>query len=78
MQLLRKCVSFSKDKDELEHIYILFICSILEQSCVLWHISLSQKDPNNLERVQKSAVKVILNDKFDEYELGLQNLNLQT
>ena len=78
MQLLRKCASFSKDKDELKNIYILFIRSILEQSCVLWHSSLTQEDSNNLERVQKSAVKVILNDEFEEYELGLQNLNLQT
>ena len=78
MQLPRKCASFSKDKDELKNIYILFIRSILEQSCVLWHSSLTQEDSNNLERVQKSAVKVILNDEFEEYELGLQNLNLQT
>ena len=53
MQLLRKCASFSKDKNELKNIYILFIRSILEQSCVLWHSSLTQEDSNNLERVQK-------------------------
>ena len=78
MQLLRKCTTFTNDKDELKNIYILFIQSILEQSCVVWNSSLTQEDSNNLERVHKSAVKVIQNNEFEEYEQGLQNLNLQT
>ena len=78
MQLLRKCTTFTNDKDELKNIYILFIRSILEQSCVVWNSSLTQEDSNNLERVHKSAVKVIQNNEFEEYEQGLQNLNLQT
>ena len=41
MQLLRKCVTFTKNIEELKNIYILFIRSILEQSCVLWHSSLT-------------------------------------
>ena len=39
MQLLRKCATFTKHKSEVTNIYILFIGSILEQSCVVWHSS---------------------------------------
>ena len=78
MQLLRKCATFTNNEDELKNIYILFIRSILEQSCGVWHSSLPQEDSNNLERVQKSAIKIIQNNGFEEYEQCLKNLNLQT
>ena len=64
MQLLRKCATLTTDKNELINVYILFIRSILEQSCVVWHSSLNKEDSDNLERVQKSAIKVILQEEF--------------
>ena len=78
MQLLRKVATFTRDEDELKNIYILFVRSILEQSCVVWHSSLTQEDSSNLERVQKSAVKIILNEEYEDYETSLQKLNLQS
>ena len=78
MQLLRKCATFTTDKNELTNVYILFIRSILEQSCVVWHSSLNKEDSENLERVQKSAIKVILQEEFTEYTEGLQHLKLDT
>ena len=78
MQLLRKCATFTKDKSELTNIYILFIRSILEQSCVLWHSSQNKEDSDNLERIQKSAVKIILQEDSIDYLEGLFKLNLET
>ena len=61
MQLLRKCANFTNDIEKFTNIYKLFIGSILEQSCVLWHSSLTLEDSNDLERIKKkSAVKKIL------------------
>ena len=37
MQLLRKCANFTKNVEELKNIYILFMRSVLEQSCTVWH-----------------------------------------
>ena len=78
MQLLRKCASFTKDKNELKNIYILFVRSILEQSCVVWHSSINQENSESLERVQKSAIKIILQEEYIEYPDGLLKLNLET
>ena len=78
MQLLRKCVTFTKNIEELKNIYILFIRSILEQSCVLWHSSLTLEDSNNLERVQKSSLRIILQEDYEDYEKSLQQVNLQS
>ena len=78
MQLLRKCATFTRDKSELKNIYILFVRSILEQSCVVWHSSLTKEESDNLERVQKSAIKIILDEEYIEYKEGLFKLNLET
>ena len=60
MELLRRAASFSPSVEDLKDIYILFIRSILEQSATVWHSSITAENSSDLERVQKSALKVIL------------------
>ena len=50
----------------------------LEQSCVVWHSSITREESENLERVQKSAVKIILDEEYSEYTDGLIKLNIET
>ena len=77
MQLLRKVASFGLDQEELKNIYTLFIRSILEQSATVWHSSLTEDNKNNLERVQKSAVRIIIGEKFNGYKNALNSLGLE-
>ena len=80
MQLLRKVASFGASVADLKDIYFLFIRSLLEQSATVWHSSLSQENISDLERVQKSAVKIILGDRYIGYRkslIKLEMLNLQ-
>ena len=53
------------------NIYILFIRSVLEQSCIVWHSSISQEDSNCIERVQKTALRIILGQLYIDYEEAL-------
>ena len=78
MQLLRKVASFTSSKEEKKNIYIQFIRSIIEQSCVVWHSSLTQENSNDIERVQKSAVKIILGKEYSDYDQALIKLNLDS
>ena len=59
MELLRKAATFGPPVQDLKDIYILFIRSILEQSATVWHSSITSENSSDLERVQKSAVKII-------------------
>ena len=77
MQLLFRAASFTSNQQDLKKIYLTFIRSILEQSAVVWHSSLTLRNKNSLERVQKCAVKVILGEKYSSYENGLVKLNIQ-
>ena len=78
MQQLRKVASFSTPTEDLKEIYILVIRSILEHSATVWHSSLTQENIDDLERVQKSALRIILQDKYKSYKQGLALLNLET
>ena len=77
MELLRRVASFGTPVEDLKTIYILFIRSILEQSATVWHSSLTEENISDLERVQKSAVKVILDSNYNGYQSGLAQLGLE-
>ena len=78
MFFLHKLSKFTNNKQDLKKIYILQIRSKLEQSCVLWHSSITQKCEENLERVQKSALRIILGVQYLNYENALRVLKLQS
>ena len=44
MELLRKASPFTVSKRDKKIIYTLYIRSVLEQSCVVWHSSLTQEN----------------------------------
>ena len=78
MELLRRVASFGTSAEELKDIYVLFIRSLLEKSATVWHSSLSEENANDLESVQKSALKLILQDNYTSYTNALNKLDLQT
>ena len=77
MQLLNKSSGFTSNIWDLKQIYLTYVRSILEQSAVVWHSSLSQKNRRDRERVQKVAIKVILGKKYTSYKAGLKTLRLE-
>ena len=78
MRLLHKLVEFGVSIKDLLNIYILYIRSILEQSCQVWHSSLTLENFLDLERVQKNALKVILQDNYISYNHALSISGIQT
>ena len=59
-------------------LYFLFVRSLLEQSATVWHSSLTQENIDDLERVQKSAVKIILGLKYDGCKKSLIKLDMES
>ena len=45
---------------------------------MVWHSSLTEKNEKDLERIQKSAVRIILGRNFDNYEDALVRVNLES
>ena len=77
LRMLHIASKYTSKFSDLKIIYKLFIRSILEQSAVVWHSSLIQRNSDDIERVQKSAVKIMMGQKYDEYDEALKYLNLE-
>ena len=77
MSLLRQLSKFKPKLEDMKIIYISYIRSILEQSCQVWHFSLTKENSEDLERVQKNALKIVLGNKYIDYESSLNELNLR-
>ena len=78
--ILHNLVSFEVPLHKLINIYILYIRLVLEQSATVWHSSLTCEETRALERVQKVCLKIILKDRYVDYEnalaiTGLSNLD---
>ena len=71
MQLLRGVKSFGASTEEMVHLWILFCRSVLEQSCVVWTTSITQENIEDIERTQKTFAKLVLREKYQNYENAL-------
>ena len=71
MQLLRKVASFGASRGDMVHIYKLYVRSALEHSSSVWHRTLTLENESYLERVQKSAFRIILQNEYVSYQNAL-------
>ena len=78
MRMLHLASKFTRNRDHLKHIYKTFIRCNLEFSSTVWHSSLTQADRQDLERIQKAAVKVILKNDYESYEQALGLLKIES
>ena len=78
MRMLHKLVEFNVPTEDLLTIYILYIRSILEQSCQVWHSSLTFENLTDIERVQKNALRIILKNDYENYAQALLKSGLES
>ena len=78
MIMLHKLYEFNVPVEEMINIYLLFIRSMLEYCCVVWHSSISEDDCSSIERVQKTALRIILKEDFLDYQSALNMTGLDT
>ena len=78
MQFLHRAKKFTTNVSDLKKIYMLQVRSKLDQSAVVWHSSITRKNSSDLERVQRSAIKVILGEKYNNYKDALRVLRMDS
>ena len=78
MIILHKLYEFNICDSDMVKIYVIYLRSILEQSCAVWHHSITEEQVTDLERVQKTALKIIIKERYETYDQALQLLKLET
>ena len=76
MQLLRQVASFGASQQELKQIYFAYVRSQIEKSSTVWHNSLTDENKKDLERIQKTAIKIILKNNYSSYKKSLLKLDI--
>ena len=76
MVMLKAASKFTNDKRVLKQVYYSRIRCKLEQSAAVWSSSLTQKNSDDLERVQKSAVRLIYGKPYESYSGALKELGI--
>ena len=77
MTILQKLYSFSVPVPDMVTIYMLYVRSLVEQNVAVWNSSITAAESEDLERVQKVAVKIILKNNYTCYEESLKILGLE-
>ena len=78
MRMLHKFSKLTKNKLHLMHIFKSQVRGNLEYCSTLWHSSLTESDCNDIERVQKAAMKVILGTRYQGYEEALKFMKIDS
>ena len=76
MVILRNLNTFHVPVEEIINIYCPYIRSVAEQSSVVWSSYITCGEGNDLERVQKVALRIILQSKYRDYIHTLKITNL--
>ena len=64
--------------EDLLDIFILFIRSVIEYCAVAFHSSLTIEQETDIERIQKTCLKIILDDNYVSYSAALEMTGLET
>ena len=75
---LRRLKNFGATTKDLLDVYVKQIRCLLEYAVTVWQPSLTVEDSLKIERVQKSALAIILGQNFKSYKSALLQLNLDT
>ena len=75
---LRRLKGLGASRNDLNDLYHKHIRSILEYAAPVWHSSLTGEDRLRLERVQKSALHIMLGEKYKSYSSALRITGNQT
>ena len=78
MSMLTKLKYVGVKTEDLLEIYILFIRSVTEYCSVAFHSSLTQEQETDIERIQKTCLKIILDDNYVSYTAALEMSGLET
>ena len=75
---LKRLKRLGANTNDLLDVYCKQIRSLLEFSAPVWHSSLSGEDRLKIERVQKSAFRIILSEKYNSYNTALKLLHMDS
>ena len=76
--ILRRMLKLDLDVYQMFDVYTKEIRSILEMAVPVWHSGLTNQQTMDIESIQKVAMRIILKDKYINYQLACQTFSTLT
>ena len=76
--MLRRMNKLNLDIHQMFDVYIKEVRSVLELAVPVWHPGLTQKQSEDIERIQKVAFKIILHTDYANYHTACKVYEAQT
>ena len=64
--------------EDLKYFFTMKVRSVLESAAVVFHSLLTEENKKNIERIQKTVIRIIMGTRYTSYEDSLKYLNLDT
>ena len=78
MWLLRRLKLVKLDTEVILDYYLKEIRPLAEHGVAIWNSGLTKSQVNDLEKIQKVALKIILQSEYESYESALEITGLDT
>ena len=76
--MLRRLKELGAETAELIDVYKQQVLSVLEFAVPVWASSITKHEASTIERVQKTALHIILGIDYTNYQLALKTLNMKS
>ena len=75
--LIRRLKKLGASRNDLLDMYIKQVRCQLEYAAPVWHHAITLEEKQDLERVQKSALRIIFGSEYETYDYALNLCNIQ-
>ena len=75
---MRRLKNLGAEREDLVSVYQKQVRCLLEYAVAVWHPGLTSEDKIKIERVQKSALCIILGQDYTSYKSALKELQLES
>ena len=75
---LRRLKGMGATVDDMKDVYLKQVRSVLELAVPAWNGALTQGDVKDIERVQKTALHIMLGGNYNEYRSALDTVGLES
>ena len=76
--IIKRLKKLGASQDDLKDIYCKQVRSILEFGVPVWNSGITKEQSNDIERVQKAFLHIILEKMYTNYETALETIGLET
>ena len=76
--IIKRLKSLGASQDDLKDVYNKQVRSVLEFGVPVWNSNITKQEVQDIERIQKSFLRIVLGLDYSEYSIALDKLEMET